>query len=144
MLSLRVALPSDSGVIRVLFPSSLSSFTLGAGFFQGAFQSSVVKPKGKQSQGPNDVKTCFTLLFFFSWQELSCGLDNVTQEKNNLRTRLLSLEDSVSFADNEMKVFQDKIEVVTEEKAEIENKLSSLMESSETEKQVWKKWIEAF
>ena len=82
--------------------------------------------------------------FFFSWQELSSGLDNVTQEKNNLRTRLLSLEDSVSFADNEMKVFQDKIEVVTEEKAEIENKLSSLMESSETEKQVWKKWIEAF
>ena len=79
-----------------------------------------------------------------SWQELSCGLDNVTQEKNTLRTRLLSLEDSVSFADNEMKVFQDKIEVVTEEKAEIENKLSSLMESSETEKQVWKKWIEAF
>lgn len=55
-----------------------------------------------------------------------------------MRTRLLSLEDSVSFADNEMKVFQDKIEVVTEEKAEIENKLSSLMESSETEKQVWK------
>lgn len=61
-----------------------------------------------------------------------------------MRTRLLSLEDSVSFADNEMKVFQDKIEVVTEEKAEIENKLSSLMESSETEKQVWRSELKPF
>lgn len=63
-------------------------------------------------------------------------MDNATQEKNNLLNRLISLEENVSFADNERKIWEDKINVVTEEKAEIENKLSSLIESSETEKQV--------
>ena len=75
-------------------------------------------------------------MYFFSLQELSSGLDNATQEKNNLLNRLISLEENVSFADNERKIWEDKINAVTEEKVASENKLSSLIESSETEKQV--------
>ena len=77
---------------------------------------------------------CFTHCFLS--QELSSRLDNATQEKNDLLNKVSSLEESVSSADSEKKIWEDKMNALTKGKAEIENKLASVTESLEAEKQV--------
>ena len=78
---------------------------------------------------------CFNYVFLLL-QELSSRLNNTTQEKNDLLNQISSLEESVSSADSERKTWQEKISTLTEGRAELENKMASVTESLETEKQV--------
>lgn len=70
-------------------------------------------------------------------QELSNRLDDVTQEKSNLLSKVSDLEESISSADQERKILEDKMNVFSEGKGEVEKKLASVTESLETEKQVF-------
>ena len=72
----------------------------------------------------------------FFVQELSNRLDDVTQEKSNLLSKVSSLEESISLADRERTILEDKMNSLTEGKDEVEKKLGLMMESLETEKQV--------
>ena len=78
---------------------------------------------------------CVCLVFFFV-QELNNRLDDVTQENSNLLSKVSSLEESISLADQERTILQDKMNALTEGKDEVEKKLGLMMESLETEKQV--------
>lgn len=72
-------------------------------------------------------------------QELNSRLETAAQENKDVRNRLLSLEETVSFSGNERQVLQDKVNVFTEERAAVEKEMASLRESVETleaEKQV--------
>ena len=73
---------------------------------------------------------------FLIIQELSNRLDDITLEKNNLLSKVSSLEESISSADQERTILQDKINALTEEKDEVEKKLGLVTESLKTEKQV--------
>ena len=75
-------------------------------------------------------------VFFFFIQELSNRLDDVTQEKSNLLSKVSSLEESISSADQERTILQDKMNALTEEKDEVKKELGLMTESLETEKQV--------
>jgi len=74
-------------------------------------------------------------------QELSNRLDDVTQEKSNLLSKVSGLEESISSADQERKLLEDKMNVFSEGKDEVEKKLASVTESLETEKQVFECWL---
>lgn len=50
--------------------------------------------------------------------------------------KVSSLEESISSANQERKILEDKMNALTEEKDEVEKKLASVTESLETEKQV--------
>ena len=63
-------------------------------------------------------------------------MDNATQERNDLVNKVSSLEESVSSAGSEREMWEVKMNELTEEKAEIENKLASMMENLEATKQV--------
>jgi len=80
-----------------------------------------------------DNRVC---LFFFVVQELSHRLDDVTQEKSNLLSKVSSLDESISSADQDRKILEDKMNALTEGKDEVEKKLASVTKSLETEKQV--------
>ena len=69
-------------------------------------------------------------------QELSNRLDDVTQEKSNFLNKVSSLEESISSAHQERTILEDKMNLLTEGKDEVEKKLESVTESLETEKQV--------
>ena len=86
------------------------------------------------SAGCLQLKKIMRLSFFL--QELSNRLDDVTQEKSNLLSKVSSLEESVSSADQERKILEDKMNAFSEGKDEVEKKLASVTESLETEKQV--------
>jgi len=75
-------------------------------------------------------------LFFFFVQELNHRLDDVTQEKSNLLSKVSSLDESISSADQDRKILEDKMNALTEGKDEVEKKLASVTKSLETEKQV--------
>ena len=79
--------------------------------------------------------------FFFFLQELSNRLDDVTQEKSNLLSKVSGLEESISSADQERKTLEDKMNAFSEGKDEVEKKLASVTESLETEKQVFECWL---
>ena len=74
-------------------------------------------------------------------QELSNRLDDVTQEKSTLLSKVSGLEESISSADQERKILEDKMNVFSEGKDEVERKLASVTESLETEKQVCECWL---
>ena len=74
--------------------------------------------------------------FFFFVQGLSNRLDDVIQEKSNLLSKVSSLEENVSLADQERTILEDKMNALTEGKNEVEKKLRLMMESLEAEKQV--------
>lgn len=78
---------------------------------------------------------CLSVLFL---QELSNRLDNVTQEKSNLLSKVSGLEESISSADQERKALEDKMNAFLEGKDEVEKKVASVTERLETEKQVFK------
>ena len=80
-----------------------------------------------------DNRVC---LFFFFMKELSNRLVDATQEKNNLLSKVSSLEESISSAHQEKTILEEKMNALTEGKDEVENKLESVTESLETEKQV--------
>ena len=69
-------------------------------------------------------------------QELSNRLDDVSQEKSNLLSKVTSLEESVSSAHQERTILEQKMNSLTEGKDEVQKKLGLVTESSETEKQV--------
>ena len=69
-------------------------------------------------------------------QELSNRLVDVTQEKSNLLSKVSSLEESISSADEERTILEDKMNALTEGKDEVEKKLGFVTESLSTEKQV--------
>ena len=73
---------------------------------------------------------------FLIIQELSNRLDDITLEKSNLLSKVSSLEESISSADQERTILQDKINALTEEKDAVEKKLGLVTESLKTEKQV--------
>ena len=75
-------------------------------------------------------------VFSFFVQELSNRLDDVTQEKSNLLSKVSSLEESISSAHQERTILKDKMNSLTEERDEVEKKLEAVTESLETEKQV--------
>ena len=79
-----------------------------------------------------DNRVC---LFFFV-QELSNRLDDATQGKSTLLSKVSSLEESISSADQERTKLEDKMNALTEGKDEVEKKLASVTESLEREKQV--------
>ena len=62
---------------------------------------------------------CVCLVFFFV-QELNNRLDDVTQENSNLLSKVSSLEESISLADQERTILQDKMNALTEGKDEVE------------------------
>lgn len=74
-------------------------------------------------------------------QELSNRLDDVTLEKSNLLSKVSGLEESISSADQERKILEDKMNVFSEGKDEVEKKLASVTENLETEKQVFECWL---
>lgn len=78
---------------------------------------------------------CLSVLFL---QELSNRLDDVTQEKSNLLSKVSGLEESISSADQERKALEDKMNAFLEGKDEVEKKVASVTERLETEKQVFK------
>lgn len=82
---------------------------------------------------------CFVFISKCVLQELNSRLETAAQENKDVRNRLLSLEETVSFSGNERQVLQDKVNVFTEERAAVEKEMASLRESVETleaEKQV--------
>ena len=77
-----------------------------------------------------------SVFVFLLVQELSNRLDDATQEKSHLLSKVSSLEESISSADQERTILEDKMNALTEGKDEVEKKLASVTESLETEKQV--------
>lgn len=63
----------------------------------------------------------------------------MAQEKRDLRSSVLALEERVATGDNDTNVLQEKVLLLTEEKTAVENEMALLRESlqtSEKEKQV--------
>ena len=81
---------------------------------------------------------CF---FFVFLQELSNRLDDVTQEKSNLLSKVSGLEDSISSADQERKTLEGKMNAFSEGKDEVEKNLAAVTESLERVKQVFECWL---
>ena len=81
---------------------------------------------------------CFLFCFL---QELSNRLDDVTQEKSNLLSKVSGLEGSISSADQERKTLEDKMNAFSEGKDEVEKKLAAVTDSLEREKQVFECWL---
>ena len=102
------------------------------------FQSHTNKSSDDSAGCLQSKKITFVFCFL---QELSNRLDDVTQEKSNLLSKVSGLEESISSADQERKTLEDKMNAFSEGKDEVEKKLASVTESLETEKQVFECWL---